>query len=229
MKITFKKKTILLTFALAVALFVGSANAVTLVNGSMNTSVTPIDLNSFNTEKPDGWDITLGLGSTDIFDQNTNFSGFAWDASSDGGTFVHGLTFGSTNEGIGQTITGLTIGQKYVISFEQSISFYISSATGKDGLWDVTFGDTTLSSAPMTSPSSGTTSAWQDQTLIFTATATTQDLIFRANQADGVIANRLDLGLDGVSLVVIPVPASVWLFGSGLLGLVGIARRKKAA
>jgi hypothetical protein len=28
---------------------------------------------------------------------------------------------------------------------------------------------------------------------------------------------------------VIPVPAAVWLFGSGLLGLVGVARRKKAA
>ena len=27
---------------------------------------------------------------------------------------------------------------------------------------------------------------------------------------------------------VVPVPASVWLFGSGLLGLAGIARRKKA-
>jgi len=28
---------------------------------------------------------------------------------------------------------------------------------------------------------------------------------------------------------VVPVPASVWLFGSGLFGLIGIARRKKAA
>lgn len=27
----------------------------------------------------------------------------------------------------------------------------------------------------------------------------------------------------------IPIPAAMWLFGSGLLGLVGIARRKKAA
>mgnify|MGYP003572662002 FL=1 len=28
---------------------------------------------------------------------------------------------------------------------------------------------------------------------------------------------------------VVPVPAAVWLFGSGLIGLVGMARRKKAA
>lgn len=28
---------------------------------------------------------------------------------------------------------------------------------------------------------------------------------------------------------VVPIPAAIWLFGSGLLGLVGIARRKKAA
>ena len=31
---------------------------------------------------------------------------------------------------------------------------------------------------------------------------------------------------DGVGEV--PVPAAVWLFGSGLIGLIGIARRKKA-
>jgi hypothetical protein len=31
------------------------------------------------------------------------------------------------------------------------------------------------------------------------------------------------------SVSVIPVPAAVWLFGSGLLGLVGVARRKAAS
>ena len=33
----------------------------------------------------------------------------------------------------------------------------------------------------------------------------------------------------GVQAAVVPVPAAAWLFGSGLLGLVGMARRKKAA
>lgn len=31
-----------------------------------------------------------------------------------------------------------------------------------------------------------------------------------------------------IETTVIPIPAAVWLFGSGLLGLVGMARRKKA-
>lgn len=35
--------------------------------------------------------------------------------------------------------------------------------------------------------------------------------------------------LQAVDVTPIPVPAAVWLFGSALLGLVGVARRKKAA
>lgn len=34
--------------------------------------------------------------------------------------------------------------------------------------------------------------------------------------------------VQGQSVSAVPVPAAVWLFGSGLLGLIGIARRKKA-
>ncbi len=34
--------------------------------------------------------------------------------------------------------------------------------------------------------------------------------------------------INDIQLVAVPVPAAVWLFGSGLLGLIGIARRKKA-
>jgi hypothetical protein len=31
------------------------------------------------------------------------------------------------------------------------------------------------------------------------------------------------------SVSTVPVPAAAWLFGSGLLGLVGVARRKKVS
>ena len=50
----------------------------------------------------------------------------------------------------------------------------------------------------------------------------------------GANTQRLDFGerageqiLVDVTVQPIPVPAAVWLFGSGLLGLVGIARRRK--
>jgi hypothetical protein len=33
--------------------------------------------------------------------------------------------------------------------------------------------------------------------------------------------------LDNIVLSAVPVPAAAWLFGSGLLGLIGVARRKK--
>ena len=37
-----------------------------------------------------------------------------------------------------------------------------------------------------------------------------------------------DVGIDNFSYVsAVPVPAAVWFFGSGLIGLIGVARRKK--
>jgi hypothetical protein len=47
----------------------------------------------------------------------------------------------------------------------------------------------------------------------------------------GVMGIRLD-GFDGAvsgfQLAAIPLPAALWLFGSGLIGLIGLAKRKKA-
>ena len=46
-------------------------------------------------------------------------------------------------------------------------------------------------------------------------------------QGEGAFIQK-KFGDIGVIVNPVPVPAAVWLFGSGLLGLVGIARRKKA-
>ena len=56
-------------------------------------------------------------------------------------------------------------------------------------------------------------------------------LLFKADCGANVNC-RFDAVIDNVSIVTdvsaVPVPAAAWLFGSGLLGLVGVARRKKA-
>jgi len=45
----------------------------------------------------------------------------------------------------------------------------------------------------------------------------------------GTIGADIDaVGAISSAAPVIPVPAAVWLFGSGLIGLIGVARRKKA-
>lgn len=64
---------------------------------------------------------------------------------------------------------------------------------------------------------------------------------FGFNITDGLMADHVvfsisassgfeTIGMDNIAFVsAVPVPAAVWLFGSGLLGLIGISRRKKAA
>jgi hypothetical protein len=45
----------------------------------------------------------------------------------------------------------------------------------------------------------------------------------------GISVGQSGWGVENVRMdvQVVPVPAAVWLFGSGLIGLVGLARRKK--
>jgi hypothetical protein len=47
--------------------------------------------------------------------------------------------------------------------------------------------------------------------------------------ANGPAGDPIFYSIDTLTLRAVPIPAAVWLFGSGLLGLVGIARHKKAA
>jgi hypothetical protein len=44
---------------------------------------------------------------------------------------------------------------------------------------------------------------------------------------DGVFDNALFTTLPLFTVTAVPIPPAVWLFGSGLLGLVGIARRRR--
>jgi hypothetical protein len=68
--------------------------------------------------------------------------------------------------------------------------------------------------------------SWSDM-----ATATWADLSFPLNGLNGTDADiSYTFEIIGyASVETVPVPAAVWLFGSGLVSLIGIARRRKAA
>jgi len=49
-----------------------------------------------------------------------------------------------------------------------------------------------------------------------------------AGEIDGLTQDTINTFNWNLKITAVPIPAAVWLFGSGLLGLIGIARRKKA-
>lgn len=216
---------LILALAASVGVAVTPAQAVTVNNGSMDD--TGGNYNSFNALVPAGW-TAIAFSSPDIFDENTNFNGFTWNASSDGGTFVHALGSATPfiSEGAYQDISGLEVGETYIVSFEQSISWTTTALQGDGGHFAVTFGGETIQSQTMTRPAPGIAFDWQQQSLTFTATAETQRLTFRGVLVPDVGGFRVELALDGVGIAeVVPVvPTIPWLAAPGLglgLGLAG--------
>jgi len=65
-----------------------------------------------------------------------------------------------------------------------------------------------------------------------TVYATNSNEITRYDAVTGVLQDSFGFAYNGGGLVFVPssvpIPPALWLFGSGLLGLVGLARRKKS-
>jgi hypothetical protein len=54
--------------------------------------------------------------------------------------------------------------------------------------------------------------------------------VFTSLASDDFVGNSDVLGVwNSFAMTAVPVPAAVWLFGSGLIGLAGVARRKKVS
>jgi len=73
------------------------------------------------------------------------------------------------------------------------------------------------------------TAMWDNANSIQLTLTTTLFAISPDGDSTAVINQTLAGSSMGVSINTIPVPAAVWLFGSGLIGLAGIARRKNRA
>jgi len=120
------------------------------------------------------------------------------------------------------------------------IQFDLKGSAGAGGVFFVEFFNE-LSGGGV-GPGSGILSVIANPTADWTTYnfATTVDasatggITLQFNSTCGADANCFaDFSIDNVSInadvSAVPVPAAVWLFGSGLLGLVGVARRKASA
>jgi hypothetical protein len=121
---------------------------------------------------------------------------------------------------ISQTITGLTVGANYYLSFYQAAGQQNGFTGATTEQWKVTFGSQTLLSTLMNNPSHDF-QPWAKQNMTFTASATSQVLTFLSQGGpDGLPPFVF---LDGVSLVT-PEPSSLGYAGMGLAALIAAWR-----
>ncbi len=133
------------------------------------------------------------------------------------------------NSAITQTLTGLSPGQVYELTFWQALAEDtepgITIPGPVTGYWRVGFGTSVQNSAFMTGDgTTNTISPWAQQTMFFTAQTATQVLsFFSVGTGDPPL-----VFLDGISLAAVPEPDTLALLvaGAGLLFVRARRRRR---
>jgi hypothetical protein len=261
-----RKVAVIGASATALLLIATSAQATTLVqNGSFSSNSGPCKMSATVGSCATGWAST---GYTFLYTsaanaQNPGTSGVEmWGPSSGGGGSVNG--FGASPDGgaflaldgdyeigaVTQTITGLTAGQTYDVSFYwaaaqqegfngatiQAMNVCLGTTaesyknTGTQPLSGATNASSNIScsgsgaSTPIYDLSNHAFSGWQDETFVLTANSTTDVLSFLGY--GNVQQPPFEL-LDGVSMTPTPEPGTLPLLFTGLMGGLGVLRSKK--
>ena len=236
------------------ALVSGPAFANLIINGSFETNAGIGQLGD-NTNAT-GWTVVPdprnGTGSTYgfIFGNSTAFS--SGSPGSDGSVALFGSTpANNTPQGhffygedttfqttlLEQSVTGLTVGKEYALTFEWAAAQQTGFSGATTDQWVAKLGSQTESTAVVTNPSHGFT-GWMDATLDFTATATSELLsldgvgtCLAGNCGETVSGAPPFALIDSVALNGVPEP-STWammLLGFAGLGYAGLRTRKRSA
>ena len=200
-------------FLIILLLISSGAEASLISNGSFESAT--IDPGAF---------ILVGVGSTAIdnwtvIQADIDYIGTGWDASDGLRSIDLGGGIGAAG-GIEQTFL-TTPGASYLVSFDlagnwggvPTIKTVTVAADGQSA--DFTFDVTGKSAMNM---------GWINVLWKFTADDNSATLQFLTSDTNyGPAIDNVSVNIEAV-----PIPPAVWLFGSGLLGLVGLARCKSA-
>ena len=143
--------------------------------------------------------------------------------SPNGGNFVALDGDAKLASTISQTITGLKVGKRYVLSFDWAATQLANRTGATTEQLLVTLGGSTASTSVVPNPSKGFT-GWFTETMMFTATSGTEVLSFLSNGTPRGLPPIAPL--DGVSLTAVPEPAAWVMFVAGF-GLVGFTARRR--
>ena len=125
---------------------------------------------------------------------------------------------------ISQSISNLTVGESYLLSFYWAAGQQYSYTGATTEMWGVTFGNSTYNTPTVTTASKGFT-PWTLASVYFVASAATQTLSFLAA---GTPSGQPPLSLlDGVSLVAAPEPATWAVLTIGVVGSIAFASRRR--
>ncbi|MDX2421751.1 MAG: VPLPA-CTERM sorting domain-containing protein [Amphritea sp.] len=212
--------------------FSNQADASLIVNGGFENvpssqtgqGIMPSDWVSVSFS-PDTYsnDGSYGLSPSDFNNWPVGMTAF------EGNRWVAGGRIPGLIESFGQFMTTpLTVGSQY------ELSGYLHQSTSRNnpGGYDIFLSDDASGSNRLFLGFLGSTNnvaeGWTSHSLLFEAPTGADNKPFILFEPSFVSIENIYPGLDAVVLNAVPVPAAVWLFGSGLLGLVGVARRKKA-
>jgi hypothetical protein len=128
-----------------------------------------------------------------------------------------------------QTISGLTVGQNYTVSFNQAAGQQSGNLVGPTTeQWEVSLGSSTQFSSLMSTPQGGIF-PWEAQTLSFTASGTSEALSFLAVGTPSGAPPMVFL--DGVDMEpTVPEPSALMLLGGvgTVLALGRVGRKLRA-
>jgi len=146
---------------------------------------------------------------------------------SDGNYFLDltGYSNGGFPKGVSQTLTGLTEGQAYAFSMDLGIRNgpCVGGGNNCNGPIQAT-AQIGSHSEMFTHNSADLGNIWGTYGFTFTADSPTMTLSILGNS---VPPGREYLGLDNVSVSAVPMPAAVWLFGTGFLAMLGMSKVRR--